>query len=55
MLPAIQMQVNRIGHTITTVRGLKSPNAYRTDKIKILINDFSDYGVQTDEVMQNFI
>jgi len=38
MLPGIQMQVNRMGYTTTTVRGLKSPNAYRSDKIKILID-----------------
>lgn len=38
MLPGIQMQVNRMGYTTTTIRGLKSPNAYRSDKIKILID-----------------
>lgn len=38
MLPGIQMQVNRMGFTTTTVRGFKNPNAYRSDKIKILID-----------------
>ncbi len=38
MLPGIQMQVNRMGYTTTTIRGLKSPNAYRSDKIKVLID-----------------
>ena len=38
MLPGIQMQVNRLGYTTTTIRGVKSPNAYRSDKIKILID-----------------
>ena len=38
MLPGIQMQVNRMGYTTTTIRGLKNPNAYRSDKIKILID-----------------
>ncbi len=38
MLPGIQMQVNRLGYNITVVRGLKNPNAYLSDKIKILID-----------------
>lgn len=38
MLPGIQMQINRLGYTTTTIRGLKNPNAYRSDKIKILID-----------------
>lgn len=38
ILPGIQMQVNRMGYTTTTIRGLKSPNAYRSDKIKVLID-----------------
>lgn len=38
MLPGIQMQVNRLGYTTTTIRGLKNPNAYRSDKIKVLID-----------------
>lgn len=38
MLPGIQMQVNRLGYNITTVRGLKNPNAYLSDKIKVLID-----------------
>ena len=38
MLPGIQMQVSPMGYNITTVRGLKNPNAYLSDKIKILID-----------------
>lgn len=38
MLPGIQMQLSPMGYTITTVRGLKNPNAYLSDKIKILID-----------------
>jgi outer membrane receptor protein involved in Fe transport len=38
MLPGIQMQVSPMGYTTTTVRGLKMPNAYLSDKIKILID-----------------
>jgi iron complex outermembrane receptor protein len=38
MLPGIQMQINRLGNATTTIRGLKNPNAYRSDKIKVLID-----------------
>jgi outer membrane receptor for ferrienterochelin and colicin len=38
MLPGIQMQLSPMGYTTTTVRGLKMPNAYLSDKIKILID-----------------
>lgn len=38
MLPGIQMQLSPMGYTITTVRGLKNPNAYLSDKIKILVD-----------------
>lgn len=38
MLPGIQMQISPMGYTTTTVRGLKMPNAYLSDKIKILID-----------------
>ena len=38
MLPGIQMQVSPMGYNITTVRGFKNPNAYLSDKIKILID-----------------
>ncbi len=38
MLPGIQMQTSPMGYTTTTVRGLKMPNAYLSDKIKILID-----------------
>ena len=38
MLPGIQMQLSTTGYTMTTVRGLKNPNAYLSDKIKILID-----------------
>lgn len=37
MLPGIQMQMTPTGYT-TTVRGLKNPNAYLSDKIKLLID-----------------
>jgi len=38
MLPGIQMQLSPMGYNITTVRGLKNPNAYLSDKLKILID-----------------
>ena len=38
MLPGIQIQMSPMGYTTTTVRGLKNPNAYLSDKIKILID-----------------
>ncbi|MFA6195818.1 MAG: TonB-dependent receptor [Sulfurimonas sp.] len=38
MLPGIQMQLSPMGYTMTTVRGLKNPNAYLSDKIKILVD-----------------
>lgn len=38
MLPGIQTQLSPMGYTITTVRGLKNPNAYLSDKIKISID-----------------
>ncbi len=38
MLPGIQMQLSPMGYNITTVRGFKNPNAYLSDKIKILID-----------------
>lgn len=38
MLPGIQVQINQMGYTMTTVRGFKNPNAYLSDKIKILID-----------------
>jgi len=38
MLPGIQVQLSPMGYTMTTVRGLKNPNAYLSDKIKILID-----------------
>lgn len=38
MLPGIQMQLSPMGYPITTVRGLKNPNAYLSDKIKVLID-----------------
>jgi len=37
-LPGIQMQLSPTGYTMTTVRGLKNPNAYLSDKIKILLD-----------------
>lgn len=38
MLPGFQIQLSPMGYTMTTVRGLKNPNAYLSDKIKILID-----------------
>lgn len=38
MLPGIQMQLSPTGYTMTTVRGLKNPNAYLSDKIKVLMD-----------------
>lgn len=38
MLPGFQMQMSPMGYTMTTVRGFKNPNAYLSDKIKILID-----------------
>ena len=38
MLPGIQIQLSPMGYTMTTVRGFKNPNAYLSDKIKILID-----------------
>lgn len=38
MLPGIQMQLSPMGYTMSTVRGFKNPNAYLSDKIKILID-----------------
>ncbi len=38
MLPGIQIQLSPMGYTMVTVRGLKNPNAYLSDKIKILVD-----------------
>lgn len=38
MLPGIQMQLSPMGYSMATVRGFKNPNAYLSDKIKILID-----------------
>jgi len=38
MLPGIQTSVSTIGYAMTTVRGFKNPNAYLSDKIKVLID-----------------
>jgi len=38
MLPGIQIDISTIGYTMTTVRGFKNPNAYLSDKIKVLID-----------------
>ncbi|MDD2790748.1 MAG: TonB-dependent receptor [Sulfurimonas sp.] len=38
MLPGIQIQLSPMGYTMTTVRGFKNPNAYLSDKIKILVD-----------------
>ena len=38
MLPGIQMQLSPMGYAMATVRGFKNPNAYLSDRIKILID-----------------
>ena len=38
MLPGFQIQISPLGYTMTTVRGLKNPNAYLSDKIKIMVD-----------------
>lgn len=38
MLPGVQMQLSPMGYIMPTVRGFKNPNAYLSDKIKILID-----------------
>lgn len=38
MLPGVQIQISPMGYTMTTVRGLKNPNAYLSDKIKIMVD-----------------
>lgn len=38
MLPGIQMQISQVGYTTSTVRGLKMPNTYLSDKIKVMID-----------------
>lgn len=38
MLPGIQMQLSPMGYAMSTVRGFKNPNAYLSDKIKILVD-----------------
>ena len=38
MLPGFQIQLSPMGYSMTTVRGLKNPNAYLSDKIKILVD-----------------
>ncbi len=38
MLPGIQIQLSPKGYSTTTVRGFKNPNAYLSDKIKILMD-----------------
>ncbi len=38
LLPGIQVQISPMGYPMITVRGLKNPNAYLSDKIKLLID-----------------
>jgi len=38
MLPGFQMQLSPVGLIMTTVRGLKNPNSYLSDKVKVLID-----------------
>ena len=38
MLPGMQEQVSPMGYTINTVRGLKTPNSYYADQVKILVD-----------------
>ncbi len=43
MLPSFQIQISPAGYPMTTVRGLKNPNAYLSDKIKIMIDGVDIY------------
>ena len=43
MLPGIQTQLSPMGYAMTTVRGLKNPNAYLSDKIKVMIDGVPIY------------
>jgi len=43
VLPGIQMQLSPLGYSMTTVRGFKNPNAYLSDKIKIMVDGVSIY------------
>lgn len=43
MLPGFQIQISPMGYTMTTVRGLKNPNAYLSDKIKIMVDGVTIY------------
>lgn len=38
MLPGVQMYVNQLGETVSVFRGFRNPNAYLSDKIKVLID-----------------
>ena len=38
MLPGIQIQLSPMGYKMSTVRGFKNPNAYLSDRIKILVD-----------------
>jgi outer membrane receptor protein involved in Fe transport len=38
MLPGFQIQISPMGYTMVIVRGMKNPNAYLSDKIKIMVD-----------------
>lgn len=38
LLPGVQMQVNQFGESVSVVRGFKNPNAYLSDKIKVMLD-----------------
>ena len=47
VLPGIQTQISPMGYTMTTVRGFKNPNAYLSDKMKILVDGVPIYNEVT--------
>lgn len=38
MLPGFQVQISPMGYTMVIARGLKNPNAYLSDKIKVMVD-----------------
>lgn len=38
LLPGVQMYVNQLGETVSVFRGFRNPNAYLSDKIKVMID-----------------
>ena len=47
VLPGIQTQISSMGYTMTTVRGFKNPNAYLSDKMRILVDGVPIYNEVT--------